>query len=559
MVTGLAIGCAESSKDGQSDANTPHLLALSAYSGSLGTPIEAFMSNPPPGDARKIELVFNGTFTQPNGTATPVSITQETTRTEAGAMRWTTLGPFSNPFLPNKPDIGVFSGKAGVRVTNADGSTTDDANPIPMNFEVRPSIVITDLQPTTATCAQPALRLIGNMSYKMKAETIGFNATHIDYSFTTPSMAADDLGKPVLDFNSDGKMITHETKLSHPLVGNADAVAGSEALRLPPVPDNVNNYGVVFAVTASDDAGHSVTSVFGMTAHRPLEVYYDGRYELSQIYPATPVSGCMPGGQQGRSATYTESHAEQKSRTLSLTLSRSLTQSNENNWSTSDGKTVEHGTTNTDGYSHMHGTENSFTFSQEHSDSNGVSTNWSDGDSMGGSAGVGFDFFASVSASGNYEHNSMNGGGSEHSSNDGWSKGTSNSTLDQSTTDHQTATTDSTSVQTTNTKGGSQSTQDQTGINQDNSWTVQSTDTIDRNYQGTVIAGTWGTWYRQMVRFTRRAFVLEFNKCGQGDVMGDMTLQDYTWAPDLALGEKCPPFPQTNFPAPQCFTAPCDP
>ena len=76
---------------------------------------------------------------------------------------------------------------------------------------------------------------------------------------------------------------------------------------------------------------------------------------------------------------------------------------------------------------------------------------------------------------------------------------------------------------------------------------------------GPIIANTFGVFYRQRARYTYRAFVLEFNKCGQSEVIGDLTLQDYIWAPDLALSTTCPPLPQSNLPQPQCFVPPCGP
>src|SRR5262249_5335911 len=154
--------CAKSDDGGSPPADKPHLLALSAYSASLGTSIDAFIANPPPATAKKIELVFDGTFKRSDGSVTPVSMTQPTGRTEAGAVRWTSFGPFANPFQPENPDTGVFTGKVGVRVTNDDGTQTNDLSPLNITFQVQPSLIVTDMQPTSASCDKPALRLIGS-------------------------------------------------------------------------------------------------------------------------------------------------------------------------------------------------------------------------------------------------------------------------------------------------------------------------------------------------------------------------------------------------------------
>src|SRR3954462_7078373 len=99
VLTSGACASAEDDADTQ-PTTTPHLLALSTYAASLGTPIDAFIANPPPADATKIELLFDGTFTHPDGRVEDVHLSQETARTDAGAVRWGSFGPFSNPFTP---------------------------------------------------------------------------------------------------------------------------------------------------------------------------------------------------------------------------------------------------------------------------------------------------------------------------------------------------------------------------------------------------------------------------------------------------------------------------
>jgi hypothetical protein len=566
-------GCAAS--EGQDPAtlstSKPHLLALSTYSASLGTPIDAYIANPAPSTTTKMELVFAGTFTHTDGRKEPVNMAQDVTATAAGSVRWTSFGPFANPFT-KIPDVGAFSGTIALRTTGADGTQTLDDNPLLVRFEVKPSVILTDLQPTTASCSKPALRLIGAMPYKLKALAVGFKPTTIEYSFTIPSIVPDDQGQPSVDLAPDGTPQTRVTRILHTMTSDTDAIDGNEVVVLPPVPADVPSYGVVFSVVARDDAGHQATSAFGMTAHRPLEVFYDGRFQLAQIYPATPVSACVPGGQQGRTVGYSEANTESRSRTLSVTMSKSLTKSDENNWSTSDGKTITTSSTATDNYSRTHGNTNTFNFDVNHTDQTGVNFHWNDTNTQtngwvaGGNAGVNFKLFGlDAKAEGKYEQNgstsSAKSNGQDNYSNtsDGWNQGVSNATNDSTTADHSEATTDSTAVTNTNTNGGSQSVQNGTSDSQNDVWTVSSSDTIGRTFTGQVIANTYGAFYRQLARYTRRAFVLEYDKCGESDVVGDLTMEDYVWAPDLALSDKCPPLPQSNFPPPQCFVPPCDP
>jgi len=554
----IVTGCGDSATTSEELQTTkPHLLALSTYSASLGTPIDAFMANPPPSTARAIELVFEGVFRRGDGREEPVSMTQRANRTEAGAVRWTTFGPFGNPFTPNDPDIGLFKGKVGVKVTNEDGTSTMDESPLPIEFEVKPSVIVTELQPTTAHCDKPALRLIGRLSYKMKAKAVGFKATSIEYSFKIPGIVLDTEGQPVLDEAEDGTTQYRTTTLSHTMAAEGvDAVDGEEVLTLPPVPENVPNYGVIFSIAARDDAGRTVRSTFGMTAHNPLEVYDDKRFTLAEIYPAVPVSSCIPGGQQGRAVDYQESTTEMRQRELRMSFSRSWLKSDENNWSTTDGKTFSTSKTVSDAFSRTHGTQNTLSFERNGSTTNGTSFNWYDSNSTNWSVNVGLKGLVG----GDYGRGWTRSDGGERTSSttEGWSRGESNTTIDSTTVDHSTATTDASDVSKSDTKGGSERQDVGTGESNDKAWTVSSSDMTQRGFQASVIAGTYGVFYRQLARYTRRAFILEFTKCGESEVVGDITLKDYVWAPDLALGQACPPLPQSNFPKPQCYDSQCE-
>jgi hypothetical protein len=245
-------GCSESSEEAaESNVNQkkPHVLALSTYSASLGTPVDVFITDAPSATAKKFEVTFEGTFKRADGKEEKVAMTQPATRTEAGAIRWTSFGPFSNPFSTKDPDIGVFTGKVGVKVTQQDGSEINDDSPLPVSFEVKPSIIITELQPVEADCGKPALRLIGQMSYKIKATTIGFKATSIEYAFKIPGTVPDVNGRPVLDVDSSGtpQMRTTQLVIDPSVPPAADQ---KKAFTLPPVPENIPSYGVVFAVIA---------------------------------------------------------------------------------------------------------------------------------------------------------------------------------------------------------------------------------------------------------------------------------------------------------------------
>ncbi|MFC1641419.1 hypothetical protein ACFL5O_01835 [Myxococcota bacterium] len=86
--------------------------------------------------------------------------------------------------------------------------------------------------------------------------------------------------------------------------------------------------------------------------------------------------------------------------------------------------------------------------------------------------------------------------------------------------------------------------------------TVSTTDTTAFDISGTIPAHATGVWYRQTTRLVRKGVVVAYDLCGNADVVGDVTLDDWTWAPNLAIGEGCPP--PSDLPEPECFIEPCD-
>lgn len=537
-------GCVSTEADRAPPKTTnAHLLALSTRSASLGTPIDGVLENPIPESAEAVDFVFDGTFARAGGGEEHVALVQRGERVDPRTIRWTTFGPFGNPFTPSNPDIGVFRGKVGVRVTLADGAVTMDDSPVPIELEVQPSIIVADLQPTTATCDQPALRLIGQMSYKMRTLALGFTPTRIEYAFKTPEIVQDSGGNSVFALDAEGVPNYRTTTVAHDVAAPVDTVDGSEALALPAVPPDRAKYGVVFSIVAHDNAGRTIQSTFGMTVHKPLEIYNDPRFSLAQIYPAEPVSSCLDGGKEGRVVSYSEGNTATRQRTSTLSLSTSWLKSDENTWSTADGKTVATSQSGMDAFARSHGTSNTFSFEPRGSTTTDISFKWQDSTAGGSSGEVTIPITPRLL--------SVQG---DKSSESGWNIGGGDATTDETTSSRSTATTDWRSIEKTDTTGGTPPAS--ADPRQAENWTVTSARTIDE-FHGSIVAGTSGVFYRQLARYTRKAFVLEYTKCGESEVIGDVTLQDYVWAPDLALGTECRPLPRTNLPQPACRLSPC--
>jgi hypothetical protein len=84
---------------------------------------------------------------------------------------------------------------------------------------------------------------------------------------------------------------------------------------------------------------------------------------------------------------------------------------------------------------------------------------------------------------------------------------------------------------------------------------VSTTESEALSFTARVFAGQYGTWYRQTARMIRFGSVVAYDLCGNGSQVGEVALDDWTWAPDLGIGTECPP--ATNLPPAECRISPC--
>ncbi len=89
-------------------------------------------------------------------------------------------------------------------------------------------------------------------------------------------------------------------------------------------------------------------------------------------------------------------------------------------------------------------------------------------------------------------------------------------------------------------------------------WVESSSDQSVQSFSGRIPRSQVGIFYRQTTRWVRRAEVRAYNLCGLSRHLGELQFNEWTWAPDLALGESCEdrPPPSQLEPA-TCFVEPC--
>jgi hypothetical protein len=679
-IAGAMSGCGPSNGQPESIDTSLQVMALSAYSARLGTPIDVYVKNLPKPTEGAVSLHLKGRYTRADGTTEVVNLLDPLKRVDGATLRWINYGPFYNPFTQDQanPQTGIFQGVLTVRVVAPDGTVKDDPQTGQhVTFEVRPSIIIEDFQPITAQCDAPAKRAFGALSYRVRARAMGFVPHGFTYTLRTPTIkeVVDPMNPTAtpsasFELGPDQQIQWADSQVRHDNVGTVDQVDGDDALRLPRIPGDANGYKMVLLVDSVDEAGTLITTQFGMSVGRPIEFSNQVHYALAQLYTPKPMTGCMPGGPQGRIASYTDSQAETRQRSFTFTLSQnwvnSVTHSQsegfQNTWSSTDGLTLSRSVTDTSGWStsesDSHSTTKSRSDTTGESVTNGITVNGSatksntynesnafsfnlngahtdgSGVTIGSSDDKGhtdsgtFELGASGKGNGGIELNAIvvkvnlggelggstkktwgnsdstghtdsqdntttqadtNGwslgdtqtqgssntqsqtkGGSKSSSATGSASTTTGSASTVSHVDSQslngsTASTEGQSASHTDSTGGGTSKSSSVGTTNSegegnqasNGWTASSTQVVGKGFTGQIVAGTFGVFYRQMARYDYTNFLIEYDKCGNGEVAGIATLDDYTWAVDLAQHASCPPFPATDFPTSQCFLNPC--
>lgn len=478
-------------------ATAPHVLALSTYGASVGTLVEVYGENFGVEDGAVVDLLFEGQFLHNDGTVEPVSSVQDARVLDKSTLRWTSFGPFENPFTADGRGIGTYEGTVAARITNADGTEQADPQPIDISFDVKPSLLVNGFQPLSASCNGNVLRGIGGASYRVEVEAIGFDPETITYTLSAPALQRDPIS------------------VRHIVSGKTDSVGDRGNFSLPQVPNDFPSYGAILTAQARDAEGNIYQNAFAFQVYRPLAVYYNGNVDVGEVLAATPVSGCIPGGVNGREVQYTESQAETRSRNYAVSWNES--------WLASH--TVASGSSETIGLSERNGVGFSTT--------DGQSFNWSLGSEVGGTFGL--DGLVSLGVKANAEVGGMR------------SQSTQNSVNRETGVNASSTTTETESV--------SQSAGQQQG--EQFAWNVSSSQVISQGFGGHVIAGTFGVFYRQTLRLTRRAALVAYNQCGYATVVGEVDFTDWTWSPDLAIGNSCPPLPVSNLPAAKCYSQPC--
>jgi hypothetical protein len=82
------------------------------------------------------------------------------------------------------------------------------------------------------------------------------------------------------------------------------------------------------------------------------------------------------------------------------------------------------------------------------------------------------------------------------------------------------------------------------GFGVDTSASVHTSKSKGLNLSGQILPGEYGTFYRQTTKWHKVGELIAHGLCGQTAPLGEAILTDWTFTPDLATGNSCPPATQ---------------
>lgn len=518
-------------------------------------------------------------------------------RGEDGSLVWPRFGAYRVPFGKGD-EVGLFTGSvtAQNRFYDPEEPAVAESYGLPVSLEVEPSIVLKEARASgdgwTSDCKDPISTAVNLVSYVFRFEAVGFDAEEFELT----------LGAGLI---IDGVATTGVTRISKPASDNQHAVL----VQFAEVPENVDGFTTSISVAATDEDGQSRRLEVPIVVRRPLQAFFPTPMALAELYEPEPVSGCIPGGSTSVQSKYSESRSETRTRSITSTEAEGWTSTVGSQFSETRGVTDTDSTSTSEGTMRTltNGTSSSFSditqvsdsettsrstsaelgFSQTDTDTYSWGVHDEKSNSMSKEAGLEVGFEAGLPIGGK-----VNG---KASGKLGWVDGTSSGTSEGGSSAAASSFSGGLSTTESNarTLGRARSTGWTWGVSQTyaeaNSYTttrqvsqarsfteaetrsesvarllmtsealtesVSTTEATSLDASATIPENKNGVWYRQASRLVRKGVVVAYDLCGNAAAVGEVLLDDWTWAPNLAVGDTCPPAP--DLPAAECLIGPC--
>ena len=472
----------------------------------------------------------------------------------------------------------------------------DERNQIVLSEQIpitlNPSIVINSLC-ATSDCNTLTGNVIGDLPQTIKVSTFGMQPIKYKY---------------IINTKNDSVVFEHQY---------ATPVADDylDQIAWPSPTDDESFYLTSIIVIATDKEGNETLNALPVKVVRPIEIRYDGSYDVAQIFEPVPVSGCITGSIDNK-IDYNESTTETRENSIDVAISR--------DWNKSIGLSVSQeltegiqvsqtiGNSISSSSEQSESTENGWETSQSKSSanefnwstSNGENWEFNNSNSIGnsqtnetqnevnGSVTVGIEGEGSLPFLGKIGGNVSTTGGVRR----GWNNSNTNSTektqgysiggtseksqsfgsvqTDEATTGlngaYVVGKSFSNSVETSEEQSNTRVWDMTNGTSQENivsvgnaesiskTQTVSTSKTIGYNFSVFLPRNRKGIFYRQTTRLIREIKIITYDLNGTPKLAGKMLANEWTWAVSMSIGDSCQEISKSNnMEAAICYTEPC--
>jgi hypothetical protein len=297
-------------------------------------------------------LMFEGIYQTTGGKLQQVKLEAVPTYQNQGVMSWN-FGP-NIPFS-SEEDTGSFRGVLRATNVGLDGTVKEAPQPIGVEIQVLPSILLRQMRPVGAGCSVGITDTTEESKFLVEVKTIGLKAgsqiaplrfvytfmkEHFSFAGTLSSAIVLD---PEALFPKKGPVsviddVTSGTSSSlgsaprnvivakgaftssmASLPGSIDNLFGLTQLTTATIPEAANSVDATMNIVAIDSTGQAATRAIPLRIWTAIEVAYSGDFRTARSFDPVPVSGCIPGGDIGRDVTYSESTSETRTRTFTVT------------------------------------------------------------------------------------------------------------------------------------------------------------------------------------------------------------------------------------------------
>jgi len=461
-----------------------------------------------------------------------------------------------------------------------------------ININLNPSIVIKSLCATN-NCDTLTGNVIGDLPQKIKIESFGFQP--IKYKYIV---------------NTKKESITFEHSYNTPV---SDDYLDNIIWEKPS--NNESFYLTSIIIIVSDINGFEVLNALPVKVVRPLEIRYDGTYELAQTFEPVPVSGCITGSIDNR-IDYNESKSETRENSIDISISK--------DWNKSIGLSVSQeltegiqisqtiGNSISSSSEQSESTENGWETSQSKSSSNEFNWSTSNGESwefnnsnsignsqtnetqneINGSVTVGVEGEGSLPFLGKIGGNVSTTGGVRR----GWNNANTNSTeqtrgysisgnseksqsfgsvqTDEATTGlngaYVVGKSFSNSIETAEEQSNTRVWDMTNGTSQENVVSVGNAESISKtqtistsvttslNFSVFLPRNRKGIFYRQTSRWIREIKIITYDLNGTPKLAGKMFANEWNWAVSMSIGNSCQEISKpNNMDIASCYIEPC--